>query len=196
MKHIWPTLRAEWEGDSGNDTKSGTNGDDLLSGVGGNDNIKGLGGDDFMMGGDGKDTLDGGTGNDELNGMAGKDLLIGGDGDDRLYTSGLDTATGGKGADTFVFLDYTEYVDIADAGRATVKDFTTKGTSHDVLELVGFTVDWDGRDRGLEDGWEMVKTKSGVLLRFDVGDGDPAEILLKDVKIGSLTESHFDFGIF
>lgn len=65
------------------------------------------------------------TGNDAsntLHGNSGKNVLTGGDGNDML--------TGGGGADTFVFLK--------DHSVDTVTDFSTKGHSHDTLDISDF----------------------------------------------------------
>jgi serralysin len=83
-------------GGQGNDILLGGQNDDQLFGGQGNDFLLGEEGNDQLQGGQGKDTLDGGLGNDSLLGGDGRDMLIGGAG-------GVDTLTGGSGADAFVF---------------------------------------------------------------------------------------------
>ena len=81
------------EGNSNNETLTGTSGVDLLFGQGGNDTVNGQDGADLLCGGSGNDTLNGGAGNDALDGQNGDDRLNGNEGSDRL--------TGGASADRF-----------------------------------------------------------------------------------------------
>ena len=62
-------------------------------------------------------TVKGGSGDDTLTADGSNDVLIGGAGDDKIVTTTLTTATGGDGADTFVFqtaVATTNYSSIAD----------------------------------------------------------------------------------
>ena len=104
---------ANIDGDSGNNTLTGTNSADVINGFGGNDEIFGLGGNDTLNGGTGSDTIYGGSGNDTLNGEGGNDFLDGG--------SGTNTLTGGANMDTFAisyrgsqYTTITDFVDGAD----------------------------------------------------------------------------------
>ncbi|MEO0835437.1 MAG: calcium-binding protein [Cyanobacteria bacterium J06642_3] len=97
-------------GGGGNDFIEADRGDDLIYGDGGNDTLYG---DEDTSPFGGKDTMFGGGGSDELFGWHGSDFLDGGDGNDTLqgdiafpFSSpdavGVDTLTGGGGADLFV----------------------------------------------------------------------------------------------
>lgn len=109
------------EGNSGDDTLSGStdddsidgnNGFDLITGGAGNDTLEGgrgadliygEGGDDVLYGNRYYDTLNGGTGSDTLYGGEGHDLLRGQDGADHLNGGGHhDTLIGGAGNDTLL----------------------------------------------------------------------------------------------
>lgn len=122
----------------------GTPGDDTLFGTEDNDRIRGLAGNDFLLGFGGTDTLEGGDGDDQLAGGGGSDLLQGGNGNDVLAgdsgfeISGIDTLTGGAGADQFEWDPF--------AGTSTavltdiVSDFQGAGnTIGDTLEFVSFS---------------------------------------------------------
>ena len=69
---------ANIDGDSGNNTLTGTNSADIINGLGGNDIIYGLAGND---------TIDGGTGNDDIYGGSGTNTLTGGTGADTFFVS-------------------------------------------------------------------------------------------------------------
>ncbi len=95
-----------------NDSLNGGAGDDTLDGAAGDDTLDGGAGDDSLRGGilgvieNENDTLDGGAGDDTLHGIDGNDYLTGGDGNDELSADiGIDTLTGGTGADIFVWWD-------------------------------------------------------------------------------------------
>jgi hypothetical protein len=65
-------------GNSANNTLTGTINNDILVGYAGNDSLTGGAGNDTLLGGDGNDTLLGGDGNDILVGGGGNDILTGG----------------------------------------------------------------------------------------------------------------------
>ena len=67
------------EGDSGDNTLTGTNQKDLIRGKGGDDTIRGLGGTDDLNGQGGDDTIYGGDGEDFLRGNKGDDTIYAGD---------------------------------------------------------------------------------------------------------------------
>jgi Ca2+-binding RTX toxin-like protein len=69
------------DGDSANNSLTGTIKDDYIRGFAGNDTLSGL---------DGVDTLEGGLGDDYLDGGAGIDRLVGGDGNDTYRMSQVD----------------------------------------------------------------------------------------------------------
>lgn len=165
----------DWTGTEGPDVKAGTSGADFLFGLGGDDTLRGL---------EGADTLNGGKG---------ADVMYGGIGDDRIYISGGDRVTGSGGSDTFVFLDPSVYTDIANAGRATVMDFDAVGAVHDRLDLSLFDVVWAARDKGLEDGFEMLRSTEGIVVRVLSEDGSRATVLLKGAAWADLDSSDFLF---
>lgn len=82
-------------------------GENTLLGRGGDDTLLGRGEDDLLMGGLGDDLIIGANGNDSLHGGAGDDTLDGGNGlnqfigDIDIPYAGIDTLTGGQGADVF-----------------------------------------------------------------------------------------------
>jgi VCBS repeat-containing protein len=86
-------------------------------------------------------TLNGGNGKSVLDGSAGHDVLIGGNGADILVGGVLDTLTGGKGPDTFLFRP--------DFGANTITDFDfhndaiqlDKSIFSSVAELLSHTSD-------------------------------------------------------
>lgn len=75
----------------GNDILVGSQDNDTLNGGDGNDIVAGLGGNDYLLGGGGNDTLTGG-GISFMN----ESLFV------TVDSSGIDTLTGGSGADHFV----------------------------------------------------------------------------------------------
>jgi Ca2+-binding RTX toxin-like protein len=116
------------QGSFRNDTIDGRDGDDRLMGRAGNDSLNGGDGNDRMLGGlgddvltdsagktntfsagQGDDSMFGGLGNDQMSGDIGSDLLFG--------HGGQDVASGGRGADRFVF-------DTKEAGTLRIYDFT------------------------------------------------------------------------
>ena len=68
-------------------------------------------------------TVKGGSGDDTLTADGSNDVLIGGAGDDKIVTTTLTTATGGDGADTFVFETAT-----AITAYSTITDFSAGDT--------------------------------------------------------------------
>lgn len=101
-----------------NQTLRGGAGSDILSSLSNSSSISGGAGDDILTGSAENDTIDGGEGNDILLGLGGNNTLSGGAGNDILTgggiavnnndlqvtadTNGIDTITGGPGADKFV----------------------------------------------------------------------------------------------
>lgn len=171
-----PSETLPWFGTTGPDDKSGTAEDDFLIGLAGNDTLRGLGG------------------NDALNGQQGADRLFGGTGQDRIYVSGGDVASGGRGADVFVFLDVDRLPEIADPGTARIKDFDAVGTVHDSLELTNFATSWDARDRGMEDGFEMFASRGNVVIRLAGADGTITRIVLEDTRLADIDQGDLFFG--
>jgi len=137
-------------------TLTGSAGRDLLDGAEDRD--------DALFGGAGNDRLDGRSGNDLLSGGSGNDKLFGGADDDLLLFEGegIDRATGGSGADTFVLtaglsgngaadkvkiVDYETGIDIVDLGGAAITGVTALnkrlrveiGTEGDTLEFLNLT---------------------------------------------------------
>ncbi|MDJ0648675.1 MAG: calcium-binding protein [Xenococcaceae cyanobacterium MO_188.B19] len=108
-------------GDEGNDTLFGGTGEDTLIGDEDNDQLYGGSENDRLLGGSENDTLSGGFGNDSLYGQHGSDNLNGGGDDDFLSGGsgfdGIDTLTGGTGADRFSFSSPRGSIDI-------ITDFT------------------------------------------------------------------------
>lgn len=121
-------------------------------------------GDDIVLGGAGNDTLNGGAGNDMLLGLSGSNSLSGDAGDDTIsggafsYISdggtstltvtgdanGIDTMTGGIGADRFVLGGNTtaeansdliiHYDELGNSDYALIQDFDS---TQDTIELGG-----------------------------------------------------------
>ena len=131
------------DGGSGNDSLHGGAGNDLLIGGSGDDELFGNAGDDRLLGGQGKDGLYGGTGNDYLNGGADDDKLFGQDGNDTLIVGGgNDQADGGRGSDTF-------YVTPGDHQIVGGED--ADGKDIDILDLSGagnYSVQYSGPESG------------------------------------------------
>ncbi|MDY6983046.1 MAG: hypothetical protein SV422_08160, partial [Pseudomonadota bacterium] len=80
------------DGDSSNQSLTGTAGMDVINGFAGNDTLNGGAHHDSLIGGDGNDNLIGGSGDDTLNGGSGNDTLDGGDGTDRASYAGATSA--------------------------------------------------------------------------------------------------------
>jgi hypothetical protein len=76
------------QGNTDNDTITGTAAIDVLRGGGGSDNISGRGRNDCLAGQAGDDNLNGGQGDDLLKGGSGNDTLTGGPGSDILNCGG------------------------------------------------------------------------------------------------------------
>lgn len=180
----------EWTGTAGDNRKTGTAEADFFDGAGGNDLLKGLGEADMLMGGNGNDTLYGDDGDDTLQSGKGADRLWGGAGADRLYISGGDKATGGAGADTFILLNAAEFSDIADRGIARITDFDAVGKVHDVMEIMAAGLTWADRDKGLDDGFEIVSHADGVLVRISV-EGMVTGAILEGVRMADIDPSDF-----
>lgn len=172
-------------GNGGSDSIDGKNGidrifggagaDDLYGGAG-NDKLSGGSQNDFVFGGGGKDRAIGGSGHDWLVGNGGNDLLKGQGGEDTLDGGrGNDTLIGGNGADTFYF----------SPGRDRVSDFDTSAAG-DLLDM-GAAVGIDDFDDLI--GNHASDASKGVKIVDDNGD----TILLIDVLLADLDESHFTF---
>ena len=110
-------LAALVEGNSGDNTLTGTNQADTIHAYGGNDAVWGLSGRDEIRGGYGADTLYGNRYGDTIIGGKGQDRLYGGYGDDHLISRDLnssgigmrDVLDCGPGYDTFA-ADYEDRV--------------------------------------------------------------------------------------
>ena len=151
--------------------------------------------DDFLIAGGGDDTLYGMAGDDQINGQRGADVVFGGDGKDRLYISGTDRVSGGRGADVFVFLDHSQFSDIADAGTARIKDFDAVGRIHDQVDLFAFQVTWDDRDGDMSDGFAMEQRGADVVLKLECNDGSIATLVLQDTRKADLDAGDFIFTV-
>ena len=162
-------------GGEGNDTAFGEQGNDTLNGGGGNDKL--LGGEDHddLTGEAGSDQLFGGAGHDLLNGGEDADSLFGGAGDDTLdggRGTGIDRATGGQGADIFVFQS-------GDA-RLVITDFDA--TQGDRIELVGI-------DPAEFQNWTLKSLGGGSKTLIEFGNGD--ELRLDGISPAELDEGWF-----
>lgn len=132
--------------------------------------IIGSEGDDILLGGEQDDVIDGGAGNDILLGLGGNNSITGGDGNDIITggglaitgngsasvltvtvdTKGLDTLTGGAGADRFVLggnpstepngqPPIIHYDEAGNNDYALIQDFTP---GEDTIELGGSKTDY------------------------------------------------------
>ncbi|MGD9917685.1 MAG: calcium-binding protein [Paenirhodobacter sp.] len=169
-------------GTAGDDVTTGGEGDDLLTGEAGNDILIGGAGNDTLGGNQGNDTLDGGAGDDVIYGHKGNNLLLGGDGSDyissgdqsstieggtgddvielRMKAGGDHVASGGEGADEFVF----SYLDARKQGDVTITDFEI-GT--DSLVIAGQSAsDYLASHAGAT----LADTGEGALLTLAEGD--------------------------
>ncbi|GHC46178.1 calcium-binding protein [Neogemmobacter tilapiae] len=190
--------RVAWTGTAKSEAYSGNTDADTLNGMGGADTLKGLAGGDDLYGGNGRDVLYGGAGDDFIGGDKGGDRLFGGTGSDRIYVSGLDTATGGAGADQFVILDPGNGGgDKSDLGTVIIRDFDAVGADKDLLDLGVFGynsgVRWQQRDKGLDDNFEIVRQGDDTILRLKGETGTIVTVVIEDVLPGQLTEDHFFF---
>jgi Ca2+-binding RTX toxin-like protein len=119
-----------------------TNGDDVFGNVEDQSAqaIYGGGGNDIIATSAyrGGERLEGGTGNDILYGnSAGRETLLGGSGSDELHVHGADKATGGAGADKFIF-EATDYLGgNSFLGSAFICDLQTTGPDRDVIDISG-----------------------------------------------------------
>lgn len=97
------SITALSQGDSGNNSLTGSSGADLMFGYAGNDSLGAGGGNDTLYGGLGNDTLNGGAGDDTLDGGAGNDTMNGGGNNDTYYyLSGNDTIIDSGGTDVLI----------------------------------------------------------------------------------------------
>jgi len=93
-------MRITLQGDTGDDTITGSDADDKVRGGLGNDTISGGDGDDDIRGDVGNDIISGGNGNDNIRGDLGDDIINGEDGDDDIRGDvGNDIISGGNGND-------------------------------------------------------------------------------------------------
>ncbi len=139
-------------------------GDDVVKLGGGNDWLWANGGNDAVRAGGGDDTVLGREGEDTLSGGGGADRLNGGADNDKLR--------GGNGADVFVFETGT--------GRDVVRDFET---GVDTIEIAGFAA--------FQSFGDLTLTQAGSRVLIDLGNGD--EIVLRNLQVGDLSASDFDF---
>lgn len=194
-----------WGGD-GNDSLRGSgeedqlwgnDGDDYINGRDGADLLNGLEGDDTVIGGDGEDTLQGGNGDDSLNGGAGDDVIRGLQGDDTL--------SGGGGDDTLIDNEGMDSV-IGGSGDDLLEGYRLRGGSgEDVfrfsLEFGGPTIVEDfkrGVDTlqviGSDPGWSVFISQASQVGADVVIDGDgDADLIIRNISLGQLRESDFDF---
>ena len=117
------------------------------------------------------ETFEAGNGDDLLFVGGGADAITGGDGND--------TISGGGGDDKFAF----NFGD--DHDRIT--DFIAGAGTDDVIELIGFGVDFDTFQEVFD-----AATQQGDDLLIDLGDGDALTLL--DTDKGDLHEDDFLFG--
>lgn len=97
------SITALSQGDSGNNSLTGSSGADLMFGYAGDDSLGASGGNDTLYGGLGNDTLNGGAGDDTLDGGAGNDTMNGGGNNDTYYyLSGNDTIIESGGTDVLI----------------------------------------------------------------------------------------------
>ncbi|HEY9664750.1 MAG TPA: hypothetical protein V6C65_40440 [Allocoleopsis sp.] len=130
-------------GSDGNDILLGGEQDDVIDGQAGDDILLGLGGNNSITGGDGNDIITGGG------------LAITGNGSTSVLTvtvdtNGLDTLTGGAGADRFVLggnpstepngqPPIIHYDQAGNSDYALIRDFTPE---EDIIELGGAKTDY------------------------------------------------------
>jgi hypothetical protein len=75
-----------------------------------------------------------------------------------------------------------------------VRDFRTDGAKHDKVELTMFSgLVWAERDKGLDDGFEIVAQGKDTLIRVKGVDGVISAIRLLDVAKADLTADHFEW---
>lgn len=125
---------------------------------------------------DGKSDLNG-SGNDLANiieGNAGDNILRAGAGSDRLFGSGgHNDLYGGQDSDTFYMM----------SGRDRVMDFQVKGNEHDLIDISGVTA---GSGSAMEVFDHMTQHGNDVWIDFD-----DARMILRDVDMDDLSQSHF-----
>ena len=192
------------KGGDGDDYIHGRMGDDLLKGNAGADEIYGGKGDDDLRGGLDNDVLNGGEGVNTADGGAGDDIIelafigsnvaplgyrIGGPSEDTGPVSHL-TATGGEGADTFVFVDGDERTEMIVTDFDEDEDFLffnsinmqAQGVfdqSHNIFGAYDMDTAADGWITEADDGWSL--TNGGTALKFQSQDG--ASLVLEGVTI-------------
>ncbi|SOC13146.1 hemolysin type calcium-binding protein [Rhodobacter sp. JA431] len=171
---------------AGDDVIFGGSGDDTIQGFRGNDSIDGGSGDDLIYGCVGNNVLLGGEGQDTIHSGNHSSLLDGGEGDDllvlRMISGGDHTATGGAGADTFDFKDFTNK-----QGDVTITDFEV-GVDSLLIESVAFDAYLQGAPTTT-----LFDTDAGLLITLAEGD----TILLQDLTLaefnGTLLPASNDF---
>ncbi|MDQ2081676.1 calcium-binding protein [Xanthobacteraceae bacterium Astr-EGSB] len=136
----------------------------------GSGNIEGNGNSlgNVVYGNAGGNEIDGRAGNDTLIGLAGDDTLTGGLGNDYL--------DGGAGHDVFVFA--------AGFGKDTIKDFTTTGSSSDVIE---FSSDLFDDFAGVMS--HATQAGADVLITVDAD----TTLTLANIKLAALATDDFRF---
>jgi len=121
-------------------TFQGNSADNSFTGTTSADYIYGLGGDDLAYAGAGDDQLDGGDGDDELHGDAGGDYINGGTGSDKLYGGdGADLIHGGAGADTMYGGNGNDIFTVENAGDVVI-ELTGQGTDEIRTMFGSFTL--------------------------------------------------------
>lgn len=177
-------------GGSGDDHLHGYFGDDVLNGNGGADTLYADGGDDILRGGSGNDIInkyseidlprdtlialfddfeghtfevdfDPNVGSKDYTGA---DRLFGGSGDDTIYIGKDDQATGGEGADTFVFV----HLGRLSSSTARIRDFDA---AEDEIVFA-----------------YRIEPNNGLNLTIDDRANGNAHILLNDRKIGVIVD--------
>jgi Ca2+-binding RTX toxin-like protein len=177
--------------EDGNDiVHAGAGLQDLVMGGDGNDTIYGEAGLDIIHGDKGNDKIYGGVGNDSLWGEEGIDTIYGGAGNDAIYlASGKDWAKGEAGKDTFV----ADGTNIAGGlGIDTIADFHSANDSqHDKLDLRAWGFKWAYHDKGMEDGFEIVKVGANTEIHMTNQFWGTGTIILKGVSVASISVSDF-----
>ena len=153
----------------------GDSGDNPLYGGYRDDVLGGRGGDDLLFGNDGADVIDGGAGEDVLGG----DFFIFAFDDYTLFTGwryspdfGMDTLTGGPGADTFVLM--------VDSGNDVITDFDP---AEDAIAIAG-----NDPSAGVEDVLAAARQEGDDVVLTLSSD---TQVTLQGVALEDLTADDF-----
>lgn len=149
---VFSSVNSIWIGGNAENSIIGSEGNDILLGGEQDDVIDGRAGDDILLGLGGNNSITGGDGNDIITGGG---LAITGNGSASVLTvtvdtSGLDTLTGGAGADRFVLggnpssepngqPPIIHYDQAGDSDYALIRDFNPE---EDTIELGGAKIDY------------------------------------------------------